>query len=112
MSQSSTTSSSAQIKLKGFLSISNLVHLYQQVVNPMRFQSQIQMPLVFNTPKYVTPIMEEDKTALVKKLMKEKKQVEMIKDLLAIAECNIHILMDKFLAQGTWNNNGAEHGWN
>jgi hypothetical protein len=44
-------------------------------------------------------------------LMREKKQVEMIKDLLAIAEWNINILMDKFPAQGTWNNNGANDGW-
>jgi hypothetical protein len=76
MSQSSTTLSSAQIELKGFSSISNLVHLHQQVVDLMQFQSQIQMPLVFDTPKYVEPITEEDKNVLVKKLMREKKQVE------------------------------------
>jgi hypothetical protein len=105
MSQSSTTSSSAQIKLKGFSSISNLVHLHQQVVDLMRFQSQIQMPLVFDTPKYIAPITEEDKAILTKKLMREKKQVEMIKDLLVIAERNINILMEEFLAQGNWANN-------
>jgi hypothetical protein len=44
------------------------------------------MPLVFDTPKYVAPITKKDKSVLVKKLMREKKQVEMIKDLLAIAE--------------------------
>jgi hypothetical protein len=70
------------------------------------------MPLVFDTPEYVAPITEEDKSVLVKKLMKEKKQVEMIKDLLAIAEQNINVLMDKFPAQGTWNNNEANDGWN
>jgi hypothetical protein len=69
------------------------------------------MLLVFDTPEYVTPITEEDKSVLVKKLMKEKKQVEMIKNLLAIAERNINILMDEFPAQGTWNNNGANDGW-
>jgi hypothetical protein len=105
MSQSSTPSSSTQIKLKGFLSISNLVHLHQQVVDLVRFQLQIQMLLVFDTPEYITLITEEDKSVLVKKLMKEKKQVEMIKDLLAIAECNINILMEEFPAQGNWNNN-------
>jgi hypothetical protein len=63
------------------------------------------MLLVFDTPEYVTPITEEDKSVLVKKLMREKKQVEMIKDLLAIAECNINILMEEFPAQGNWNNN-------
>jgi hypothetical protein len=105
MSQSSTTLSSAQIELKGFSSISNLVHLHQQVVDLVRFQSQIQMPLVFDTPKYVALITEEDKAVLTKKLMREKKQVEMIKDLLAIAERNINILMEEFLAQGNWANN-------
>jgi hypothetical protein len=105
MSQSSTTLSSAQIKLKGFLSISNLVHLHQQVVDLVQFQSQIQMPLVFDTPKYIAPITKEDKAVLTKKLMREKKQVEMIKDLLAIAERNINILMEEFPAQGNWNNN-------
>jgi hypothetical protein len=70
------------------------------------------MPLVFDTPKYVALITEEDKSVLVKKLMKEKKQVEMIKDVLAIAEWNINILMEEFPAQGTWNNNGANDGWN
>jgi hypothetical protein len=67
MSQSSTTSSSAQIKLKGFSSISNLVHLHQQVIDLVRFQSQIQMPLMFDTPKYIAPITEEDKAMLTKK---------------------------------------------
>jgi hypothetical protein len=109
MSQSST-SSSAQIELKGFSSISNLVHLHQQVVDLVRFQSQIQMPLVFDTPEYVALITEEDKAVLTKKLMKEKKQVEMIKDLLAIAERNINILMEEFLAQGNWANNN-EVNW-
>jgi hypothetical protein len=42
------------------------------------------MPLVFDTPKYVAPITKEDKAVLTKKLMREKKEVEMIKDLLAI----------------------------
>jgi hypothetical protein len=37
--------------------------------------------------------------------MREKKQVEMIKDLLVIAERNINILMEEFLAQGNWPNN-------
>jgi hypothetical protein len=37
--------------------------------------------------------------------MREKKQVEMIKDLLAIAERNINILMKEFPTQGNWNNN-------
>jgi hypothetical protein len=101
MSQSSSTSSSAQPELKGFLGISNLVHLHQQVVNFVHFQSQIQMPLVFDTPKYIEPITEEDKTMMVKKLMKEKKQIEMIKTLLEIAERNMNILIDKFPAQGT-----------
>jgi hypothetical protein len=110
MSQSSTTESSAQIELKGFSSISNLVHLHQQVVDLVRFQSQIQMPLVFDTPEYVEPITEEDKNVLVKKLMREKKQVEMIKDLLAIAERNINILMEEFPAQGNWANNN-EVNW-
>jgi hypothetical protein len=105
MSQSSTTSSSTQIELKGFSSISNLVHLHQQVVDLVQFQLQIQMLLIFDTPEYVAPITEEDKSVLVKKLMREKKQVEMIKDLLAIAECNINILMEEFPAQGNWNNN-------
>jgi hypothetical protein len=68
------------------------------------------MPLVFDTPKYVTPITEEDKSVLVKKLMREKKQIEMIKDLLAIAEHNISILMEEFPTQGNWNNN--EVNWN
>jgi hypothetical protein len=101
----STTSSSTQIKLKGFSSISNLVHLHQQVVDLVRFQLQIQMPLMFDTPKYIAPITEEDKAVLTKKLMWEKKQVEMIKDLLAIVECNINMLMEEFPAQGNWNNN-------
>jgi hypothetical protein len=70
------------------------------------------MLLVFDTPEYITPITEEDKSVLVKKLMREKKQIEMIKDLLAIAERNINILMEEFPAQGTWNNNGADDGWN
>jgi hypothetical protein len=105
MSQSSTTKSSTQIELKGFLSISNLVHLHQQVVDLVRFQSQIQMLLVFDTPEYVAPITEEDKAILMKKLMREKKQVEMIKDLLAIAERNINILMEEFPVQGNWANN-------
>jgi hypothetical protein len=70
------------------------------------------MPLVFDTPKYVAPITEEDKSVLVKKLIREKKQIEMIKNLLAIAECNVNILMKEFPAQGTWNNNGADDGWN
>jgi hypothetical protein len=63
------------------------------------------MPLVFDTPKYITLITKEDKAILTKKLMREKKQVEMIKDLLAIAECNINILMEEFPAQGNWTNN-------
>jgi hypothetical protein len=112
MSQSFTTSSSTQIELKGFSSISNLVHLHQQVIDLVQFQLQIQMPLVFDTPKYAAPIIEEDKSVLVKKLMKEKKQVEMIKNLLVIAEHNINILMEEFPTQGTWNNNGADDGWN
>jgi hypothetical protein len=33
MSQSSNTSSSAQIELKGFSSMPNLMHLHQQVIN-------------------------------------------------------------------------------
>jgi hypothetical protein len=70
------------------------------------------MPLVFDMPDYVEPITEEDKAMIVKRLMKEKKQVEMIKDLLEMAECNINTLMDKFPAQGVWNNNGADDGWN
>jgi hypothetical protein len=69
------------------------------------------MLLVFDTPKYVTLITEEDKAILVKKLMREKKQIEMIKNLLEIAEHNTNILMDKFPARGTWNNNGANDGW-
>jgi hypothetical protein len=105
MSQSSNTSSSAQIKLKGFSSMPNLVHLHQQVVNLMQFQSQIQMLLVFDPPEYIEPITEEDKSMLVKKLMREKKQVEMIKDLLVIAEQNINILMEEFPVQGNWTNN-------
>jgi hypothetical protein len=68
------------------------------------------MPLVFDTPEYVELITEEDKNVLVKKLMREKKQVEMIKDLLAIAERNINILMEEFLAQGNWANNN-EVNW-
>jgi hypothetical protein len=65
------------------------------------------MPLVFDTPDYVAPITEEDKAILVKKLMKEKKQIKMIKALLEIAEHNTNTLMDKFpSARGTWNNNG------
>jgi hypothetical protein len=111
MSQSSTASSSAQIELKGFSSISNLVHLHQQVVDLVQFQSQIQMLLVFDTPKYIAPITEEDKAVLTKKLMREKKQVEMIKDLLAIAERNINILMEEFPAQGNWANNNKVN-WN
>ena len=67
MSQSSTESS-AQIELKGFSSISNLVHLHQQVVDLVRFQSQIQMPLVFDTPEYVALITKEDKAVLTKKI--------------------------------------------
>jgi hypothetical protein len=70
------------------------------------------MLLVFDTPEYVALITEEDKSILVKKLMREKKQIEMIKDLLVIAKCNINILMEEFPAQGTWNNNGADDGWN
>jgi hypothetical protein len=35
----------------------------------------------------------------------------MIKTLLEIAERNMNILIDKFPAQGTWNNNGANDGW-
>jgi hypothetical protein len=70
------------------------------------------MPLVFDTPEYVAPITEEDKVILVKKLMKEKKQIEMIKALLEIAEHNTNTLMDEFpSARGTWNNNGADDGW-
>jgi hypothetical protein len=69
------------------------------------------MPLVFDTPDYIEPITEEDKSVLVKKLMKEKKQVEMIKDLLVIAECNINILMEEFLVQGNWNNNNNDVNW-
>jgi hypothetical protein len=42
--------------------------------------------------------------------MREKKQVEMIKDLLAIAERNINILMEEFPAQGNWANNN-EVNW-
>jgi hypothetical protein len=110
MSQSSAASSSAQIELKGFSSISNLVHLHQQVVDLVRFQSQIQIVLVFDTPEYVALITKEDKAVLTKKLMREKKQVEMIKDLLAIAERNINILMEEFLAQGNWANNN-EANW-
>jgi hypothetical protein len=63
------------------------------------------MLLVFDPPEYVEPITEEDKSMLVKKLMREKKQVEMIKDLLAIAERNINILMEEFPVQGNWANN-------
>jgi hypothetical protein len=44
------------------------------------------MPLVFDMPKYVALITKEDKVMLVNKLMKEKKQIEMIKTLLEIAE--------------------------
>jgi hypothetical protein len=69
------------------------------------------MLLVFDTPEYVTPITEEDKAVLVNKLMKEKKQIEMIKILLEIAECNTNILMEEFLVRGAWNNNGANDGW-
>jgi hypothetical protein len=66
------------------------------------------MPLIFDMPNYVAPITEEDKAILVKKLMKEKKQIKMIKDLLEIAECNTNTLMDELpTARGTWNNNGA-----
>jgi hypothetical protein len=65
------------------------------------------MPLVFDMPKYVALITKEDKVILVNKLMKEKKQIEMIKTLLEIAECNTNILMEEFLARGAWNNNGA-----
>jgi hypothetical protein len=112
MSQLSTTSASTQPELKGFSGISNLVHLHQQVVNFMQFQSQIQMPLVFDTPDYVELITKEDKKNLVKKLMKEKRQIEMIKDLLAIAERNINILMDEFPSiRGMWNNDGDNDGW-
>jgi hypothetical protein len=88
----------------------NLVHLHQQIVDLVRFQLQIQMPLVFDPPEYIKPITEEDKSTLVKKLMREKKQVEMIKDLLAIAECNINILMEEFPVQGNWTNNN-EVNW-
>jgi hypothetical protein len=63
------------------------------------------MPLVFDTSEYVALITEEDKAVLTKKLMREKKQVEMIKDLLAIAEHNINILMEEFPAQENWANN-------
>jgi hypothetical protein len=63
------------------------------------------MPLVFDTPEYVAPITEEDKAMIVKKLMKEKKQIEMIKTLLEIAECNTNILMEEFPASRAWNNN-------
>jgi hypothetical protein len=69
------------------------------------------MPLVFDTPKYIAPIMEEDKAMLVNKLMKEKKQIEMIKTLLEIAECNTNILMEEFPVRRAWNNNGANDGW-
>jgi hypothetical protein len=110
-SQSSSTSSSTQPELKGFSGISNLVHLHQQVVDFVHFQSQIQMPLVFDTPKYVKLITKEDKAMIVKKLMKEKRQIEMIKTLLEIAERNMNILMEEFLATGAWNNNGANDGW-
>jgi hypothetical protein len=111
MSQTSTTSSSTQPEFKAFSGISNLVHLHQQVVDFMLFQLQIQMPLVFDMPDYVEPITEEDKKTLVKKLMREKRQIEMIKDLLAIAECNTNILMDEFPSiRGTWNNDGDNGG--
>jgi hypothetical protein len=56
------------------------------------------MPLVFDMPDYVELITKEDKVMIVKRLMKEKKQVEMIKDLLEMAECNIDMLMDEFPA--------------
>jgi hypothetical protein len=70
------------------------------------------MLLVFDTPDYVTPITKEDKAILVKKLMKEKKQIKMIKDLLEIAEHNTNILIDQFpTARGTWNNNRDNGGW-
>jgi hypothetical protein len=70
------------------------------------------MPLVFDTPDYVEPITEEDKKTLVKKLMREKRQIEMIKDLLAIAEYNTNILMDEFPSMGgTWNNDRNNGGW-
>jgi hypothetical protein len=69
------------------------------------------MLLVFDMPEYVTPIMEEDKAMLVNKLMKEKKQIKMIKTLLEIAERNTNILMEEFPARGAWNNNGANDGW-
>jgi hypothetical protein len=56
--------------------------------------------------------MEEDKAMLVNKLMKEKKQIKMIKTLLEIAERNTNILMDEFPSiRGTWNNNGDNGGW-
>jgi hypothetical protein len=70
------------------------------------------MPLVFDMPDYVKLITKEDKKNLVKKLMKEKRQIEMIKDLLAIAEHNTNVLMDEFPSiRGTWNNNGDNGGW-
>jgi hypothetical protein len=63
------------------------------------------MPLVFDTPKYIELITEEDKAVIVKKLMREKRQIKMIKTLLEIAECNTNILMEEFPASGAWNNN-------
>jgi hypothetical protein len=63
------------------------------------------MPLVFDTPKYIEPITEEDKAVIVKKLMREKRQIKMIKTLLEIAEHNTNILMEEFPANGAWNNN-------
>jgi hypothetical protein len=63
------------------------------------------MPLVFDTPKYVELITKEDKAMIVKKLMKEKRQIEMIKTLLEIAECNTNILIEEFPASRAWNTN-------
>jgi hypothetical protein len=86
MLQSTTTLSETQSPFKAFSGIPHLVLLHQQAVNYVQFQLQIQFPLVLDTPKYVKPITEQNKKQLVRKLQMEKRQIQMIKEMLEMVE--------------------------
>jgi hypothetical protein len=54
---------------------------------------------MLDTPKYIDPITKQDKKQLIRKLQMEKRQLQMIKDLLEIAEQNVSMLMEEVAPQ-------------
>jgi hypothetical protein len=67
------------------------------------------MLLIFDTPEYVKPLPNQDKEQLVRKIQLEKKQIQMVKDLLEIVERNVNLLMEEISPLGRgWVNDGWE----